>query len=424
MTFRTWLSASSVRLATSVPRSLRATSLLGIVLLGLSMTEQVTNAQKRGGNTPPPPEPVLPAARYSLTWLDGGTGWEALIPHDINQSGVVVGRAYDPNAQFTSPQSAFAHSSSTGVSINLNGLAAAWWDLNAAERTSALGWRAINAIGINDNGLIVGSASNTDPNLPTRAFILVDAFGVEPYFLLLPTVGAGDHYGRRINNQGEAVGSATDSGVVRYKATFADNWPYYQATLAISADVDGVMDINDNGHLVARAITGGSYRQKSTGETDFVAGHGFSGVSSGLSEMVCGRRPKTNGKNGLPGGSFRMPLFGSTTEALLFPETDNAPDAALNDEGDTHFVKSSGTGFRRGFLYYDATNPATGTLYGVNGDGILPLDKLVVNQDADWLTDSTTRLLGISNRDATGLGPICGWVPDVDRGFLLTPYVP
>jgi hypothetical protein len=419
MTFRTSLSASSTRLATSVARALGAICLLGVVLLGLSMTEQAANAQKGGGNKPPPAEPVLPAARYALTWLDGGTGWEALSPADINQSGVVVGRAYDPNAQFTSPASAFAHSSSTGVTVNLSGLAAAWWDLNAAEPTLAAGWRAYGASGVNDNGLIVGSASNADSNLPARPFILVDAFGLEPYFLLLPTVGAGNHYGRRINNGSEAVG-ASDLGVVRYRPNLTGNWPYYEATLAIpSANIDGVMDINDNGHVVARASNeDGSYRQKNTGETEFVARHEFWAVNSGPREMVSGRRPKTGGKNGLAGGAIRMPLFGSATEALVFPDTGYA--RALNNEGDTVFEAFT----TRGFVYYDAINPSTGTRYGVNGDGILPLDKLVVNQDADWLDDGGTRLDGITNRDATALGQICGRVPGLHRGFLLTPYVP
>jgi hypothetical protein len=196
------------------------------------------------------------------------------------------------------------------------------------------------------------------------------------------------------------------------------NWPYYEATLAIaSANIEGLMDINDNGHLVARALSsGGSYRQKSSGETEFVAGFEFWAVNSGLSEMVCGRRSTTKGKNGLTGGSFRMPLFGVVTEALVFPDRGYA--RALNDEGDTVF--DSG----RGFVYYDAINPSTGTLYGVNGDGILPLDKLVVNQDADWLDGGGIRLEGIRNRDATGLGQICGRAQGRERGFLLTPFVP
>ncbi|MEX2140205.1 MAG: hypothetical protein WD894_13150 [Pirellulales bacterium] len=417
MTFPTPLSASPARLATSVARVLRATCLLGVVLLGLSLTQQVTNAQKRGGNQPPPAEPVLPAARYTLTWINGGAGWEALFPLDINQSGDVAGWAFDMN--HTGPDSAFAHRSSTGVSLNLNELTADWWDLNAAEPTLAAGWRATRASGINDNGLIAGSASNADANLPSRAFILVSAFGPEPYFLLLPTVGAGNHYGSAINNQGEAVGSATDLGVVRYKPSFAGNWPYYEATLAIpSANIDGVMDINDNGHIVARASTGGSYRQKSTGETEFVADHQFWAVSSGPRELISGLRsyPKRGTKNGLPGGALRMPLFGLTTEALVIPDTLYA--RALNDEGDMVFEDSG-----RGFLYYDAINPSTGTLYGVNGDGILPLDKLVANQDAAWL-DGGMRVDGIRNRDATALGQMCGFFHGSYRGFLLTPYVP
>jgi len=390
--------------------------LLALLLLGMPMTEQVTNAQKKGGNTQPPPEPILPAARYVLTWLDGGAGWEALFPRDINQSGDVVGPAVDLN--HTGPDSAFAHSSSTGVSVNLNGLAADWWDLNAAEPTLAAGWRAINAYGINDNGLIVGSATNADPNLPARPFILVGAFGLEPYFLLLPTMGAGNEYGRRINNQGEAVG-ASDLGVVRYRQNLTGNWPYYEATLAIPSAIDHVMDINENGHIVARASNeGGSYRQRSTGETEFVAGHQFWAVSSGPREMISGLRdyPKRGTKNGLAGGALRMPLFGAATEALVIPDTLYA--RALNDEGDTVFEDSG-----RGFLYYDAINPSTGTLYGVNGDGILPLDKLVVNQDAAWL-DGGMRVDGIRNRDATALGQMCGFFHGAYRGFLLTPFVP
>jgi hypothetical protein len=414
MTFLTSFSASIARMRTFVPRALRATCLLGIVLLGLSLTEQVTKAQKGGGNKPPPAEPVLPAARYVLTWLDGGAGWEALIPANINQTGVVVGWAYDPSAQYTSPQSAFAHSSSSGVTLNLSELAADWWDLNAAEPTMAEGWRAYTANGVNDDGLILGSAAQTGTNAPARPFILVGAFGPEPYFLLLPTIGAGNEYGRRINNGGEAVG-ASDLGVVRYKPSFAANWPYYQAILAVpSANIDGVMDINDNGHVVART-SNGSYRQKSTGETELVASHEFWAVNSGPSEMVSGRRPK---KNGLAGGAIRMPLFGTAAQALVFPDTGYA--RALNDEGDTVFEAFT----TRGFLYYDAINPSTGARYGVNGNGILPLDKLVVNQDADWLDDGGTRLDGITSRDATGLGQICGRVPGLPRGFLLTPFVP
>jgi hypothetical protein len=149
--------------------------------------------------------------------------------------------------------------------------------------------------------------------------------------------------------------------------------------------------------------------------TEFVAGHEFWAVNSGPSEMVSGRRPK---KNGLAGGAIRMPLFGTAAQALVFPDTGYA--RALNDEGDTVFEAFT----TRGFVYYDAINPSTGVRYGVNGNGILPLDKLVVNQDADWLDDGGTRLDGIASRDATALGQICGRVPGLPRGFLLTPYVP
>jgi probable HAF family extracellular repeat protein len=348
-----------------------------------------------------------------LTWLDGGPGWEAVMPRDINQWGDIAGVAFDYEAGPTTPQTAFAHSAISGT-VNLNELGAAWWDLNAAGPTLAAGWRASQAFGINDAGEIVGTATNANPNVPTRAFLLVDAFGPAPHFLLLPTVGTGDQYGRRINNHGEAVGHAIGRGVIRYRRSYGGAWPYYAAVLEISASVDGIMDINDDGVIVARnsgVSSTVSYRQLVTGTTAVVfAGYEFWSVSNGANAMISGYR--TSVKRGQSGGPIRLPVLGTANSVQLLSSF-GVYARAINDAGDTVFES-----YGRGYLYSDAINPATGIRYGTNGDGVLPLDRLVVNQNADWLDG--IRLDGINNH-----GTICGFTPaGPSRGFVLTPFVP
>lgn len=105
---------------------------------------------------------------------------------------------------------------------------------------------------------------------------------------------------------------------------------------------------------------------------------------------------------------------------LVYSGTDFNYSRAINDYGDLCFEASL-----RGFLYYDPdSNPQTPNPYGVNDNGILPLDQLVVNQDADWLVNrSLIRLDVINNRDSTGLGEICGFAYGPGRGFVLTPIL-
>jgi hypothetical protein len=428
MTLRTWLSISSTRSAARLARPLAATLLLGGLLLGLSVvdgTAQVAHAQKSGGGkTPPPaPTPVLPPARYMLTWLapvpmSFGGPQVAVFPRDINQSGDLAGFTYDT-------RSAFAYSSTQGTTINLNLLVnAEWLDENGAP---AGRWWANSAHGINDAGEIVGGATNVDyPTLSTRGFILEGAFGPAPQFSLLPVAGAGNQEGWRINNKGEAVGLSVGLGIIRYKPTFTIGWPHYTAVLAIAdSSVDGIMDINDDGVIVARVSTTykvGSYRQFASGSTSYFAGPQFWSISNGLSStpavpaMTSGSRDKAGT---LAGGAFRLPVTTNVAQ-LIFSGNGGNYARAINDYGDTVFEASG-----RGFLYTDATIPGTSTKYGTSGNGILPLDHLVVNLDADWFANTyMIRFDGIRNRDSTGLGQICGFAYGPKRGFLLTPFVP
>src|SRR4051812_11028857 len=81
MTSHIWLGVSSTRSAAPLPRPLATTLLLGVLLLGQSITAQVAHA----GKPAPPPAPVLPPVRYALQWLDGGPGWQVAMPRDINR---------------------------------------------------------------------------------------------------------------------------------------------------------------------------------------------------------------------------------------------------------------------------------------------------------------------------------------------------
>jgi hypothetical protein len=109
---------------------------------------------------------------------------------------------------------------------------------------------------------------------------------------------------------------------------------------------------------------------------------------------------------------------------LIYPGGSYA--RAINDNGDVVFEAG------RGFLYTDATKTITingiptQVRYGTNGNGVVPLDSLVVTDG--WL-DTSARLDGINNRvgdnpDSDGFGHICGYDYGSSRGFLLTPIGP
>jgi hypothetical protein len=429
MTLRTWLSTSSMHSAARLARPVAATLLLGGLLLGFSVvdgTVQVAHAQKSGGSKPPPPV-ALPPARYKIQWLDGGLGMYALSPRDINKWGDLAGPASDST---DINGTAFAYDSSIGQALNLNSLGALWLDLNAAAPTEVTGWRATSAYGINDMGDVSGSAAKVNSNL-TRAFVLVNALNRDPLrmreFLLLPSAGTASQYGRCINNHGEVIG-ASGSSLVRFRPT-GTVWPYYTAAVQPGILTDFVMDLNDDGVVVSRYAGVGStvsYRQLFPGVPpdtfNTFNGLEFWCISNGANPWISGYKASGgNGKTGVPSGPIRLPALGGVTQVQSLASY-GVYARAVNDEGDTVF-ESGG----RGYLYSDAINPTTGKRYGspivVNGvvvdyDGVLPLDRMVVNPNTDWADG--IRLDGIN-----GLGMICGRKPaSPSRGFLLIPYLP
>lgn len=393
------------------------------LLLFLSLVNVAAHAGKpgRGGN---PPSPSLPPARYALTWIDGGTGWEIVMPRDMNNFGQIAGIAWSSATQNSTPNSAVAYNSLSDLTINLNQLGAEWLDLNSPnhESASTSEWHASEAFGINDAGVIVGTAIKDGQS--ARSFILENAFGpAQPRFLLLPTAAIGDHFGRRVNNFGEAVGVSSELGqVVRYQPVVGGGWPLYSAISEPISTV-GTVDINDSGVVVSRG-SGFTSRQLSSGMVpDVFSGYEFWSISNGTTPMISGSRESTKGKRGQAGGPIRLPILGTSSEVqLLYAGQVGNYSRAINDDGDACFEAAQAS--LKSFLFYDAINPNTNKRYGVDGDGVLPLSDMVITQDADWVNDQGgMRLDGVNNRGLSGLGQICGFAYGSQRGFLLSPYI-
>lgn len=393
------------------------------VLLGIALSTQVALAGKPLPPPPPPPVPPpppnathLPDISYVLTWLPVGVR-----ASDINNLGDVVGSKSDNAYAFDS--------SNPSSSIDLNALGAPWYDLNATTpNTLSTGWKTIfHLYGINDNGDIVGTA--TKRKSKQRVFVLENAFNRDSRprrFLLLPSRSDANYQAWDINNYGVVVAGENDSdrGVIRYVPDKL-GWPYYTTTLAIPDTGLSNVAINDFGVIVDRnniGSTASSWRllpgagPNGTDQIDFFPGVELLAISN---NYISGRS-----SNVIAAGPMRWPELGSIyDDPAIWPN--DRRSWGVNDRGDTTF-DALVNGYSRGYLYSDAINPDTGEKYGNNGNGILPLDQLVVTDNTDWWTKNTV-LSGINNNYVSGFGQVCGTVSDTPynidtvRGFVLTP---
>ncbi len=153
--------------------------------------------------------------------------------------GVVVGRTYDLNHL----DNAFMYVHATGRMYDLNHLdnTAEWVDLETNSPT--VEWFAQNATGINESNQIVGTATNIDPNVVNRYYVLHDPLGPNPTFQLLSSFGNTDtSFSGRINDHGVVVGKLS-GGVIVYDP--ANNYE--------PVDTGGTIpprDINNDGVIV------------------------------------------------------------------------------------------------------------------------------------------------------------------------------
>lgn len=404
-------------------RRILAAQLLLNVVIGLTLPAQVSAQGKGKGkkNEFPPPPPMatdLPSVGYLLTRLEGVGG------RDINNHGDVVGFA---------GFSGYAFDGTTSAVTNLNDLASTWYDLNAATPfTVTTGWTASTAHGINDAGDIVGTASKLATGkgknkvvYNNRVYVLENAFNRDARprrFLLLPTRSDVDYWAWRINNWGVVVAGEDDAdrGVMRY--TPQAEWPYYTVEAIPGTNGLGFVDINDYGVIIDRYsdASGSSRIIPGAGPNDPDQIEYFSGV-----EFLSISNNYISGYSFITGaaGPMRLPELGVSTDLeVIWPNEDQSYgwSRGVNDRGDTIFVARDGNGIQRSYLYTDEINPATGTRYGFDGNGILPLDQLIVNPDTNWW-DSSVLARGINNFNVNGFGEICGM--GGGGGFVLTPIL-
>ena len=392
-------------------RQAMVATLIAVAVLLASPSVQLARAKGKpggggGGGSDPP---SLPNARYQLTWLDGD-GW-TFHPFDINNLGELAG-AGGGSAVAYSPISSGADL------VDLNTLGALWLDLDSADQESADvtgAWFASQASSVNDAGEFTGLAE--DASGVIRFFVLKDAFGAEPSFLLMPL----DNWGSRpeINNDGIVVALTESGSIATFTPTVSNNWPYY--TLAISQMPGGNdVNLNDDG-IVVRRESGGdwtSYVRFPNEDTTALDGYRIYGLSN---NWLCGHRLGTKGKNGQPGGWVRIPIMNGQLgpDDLMLSTNSRCYAYEINDAGDSVCELEP-----RGLLYHGAINTDTSQPYGE-----IPLDLMIESPDSDWL-NGTNSIEGINNPnpitdpDGTGLGQICGWQYGTGgRGFILTPIV-
>ena len=347
--------------------------------------------------------------QYELTVLDEeNTIWPPewppthnLRPSDVNEMGVVVGRTYDLNHL----DNAFMYVHATGRMYDLNHLdnTAEWVDLETNSPT--VEWFAQNATGINESNQIVGTATNIDPNVVNRYYVLHDPLGPNPTFQLLSSFGNTDtSFSGRINDHGVVVGKLS-GGVIVYDP--ANNYE--------PVDTGGTIpprDINNDGVIVcgggdvpAQIIEpiGLGYVVHEFPEFQPLA---FSGIND--LGIVTGFQFETGrGRNKVPGGPIRFDFERYQQNPTTVPELlITAGGYNFNWGGDVNFFGDIYFGHDgRGFLFLE-------------GQGSFPLDDYVLfdtpQEEALWFSNGGALPSGITDN-----GKLICWSDD--KGFLLTP---
>jgi hypothetical protein len=276
----------------------------------------------------PPPPPI----RYQIQYWDVPSPTGFAYQTDMNNLGQVVGWYMDVNGE----KLAYLYDPSVSPTMAI--------DLTSAYAAAGLpaGWVVASAVGINDQGLIVGylAPSGSPSNSPVRQGFLLDTLADTPQIMPLPDWGLTFTYPKDINEQGHILGVfKSPTGVwsayfwrpgVDASPTFLNANVYNPDFLRLSSPAGAASPIV-GGQLSNRT----PFRWTPGGALQTISGHS----SSFLYDMndagtFCG-----SGVTGRPARSYPMRLTG-TTPTFLTAAPINSAAISINNSGDVIFNES------------------------------------------------------------------------------------
>ena len=163
-----------------------------------------------GGEDPPPPDSELPPVEYIPAYV--ATATNELLVNDLNDSAMAVGWYVHTSGV----QNGWIYDPSVDVStaIDLNDLAIDGLDDDGDGLND---WYIASAVGLNNNGLVVGYVRPFDDPTYRAGFVLdLDTMIVHS----LPDQNLADSYARRVNDNGDVLGQFVGADDLHYAYVF------------------------------------------------------------------------------------------------------------------------------------------------------------------------------------------------------------
>jgi probable HAF family extracellular repeat protein len=387
-------------MVTSVRRKWFLLPILGIALLAGGLVVHVEGGKPQ---PPPPPPPVL----YDIQLWTPPAAFPHSLPIKMNKWGQVVGRCWDANGV----SHGFLYDPST--------------DLDCAIDLSTLpiagipdGWMIRSAVGINDDGVIVGSLQPIGDLTKRKGYILdTRTWTLE----LLPDPQPSSFwYCSRINNFGDVLVAYQDDttgawGARMYKRG-ATAWGPDAGVNATCIDLSN----NEQVQVALQVVDGTNFGlacrwTPSTGTLEPIRNGRYTTVAYGINDAgtVCGYA----GAKPPKGPADLYPFRYTDSLEVLFDAGSYLEAREINSDSDLLCWKG-GTNFK--YCVYQDT---LGSLYDV--------DSLIDPNDpnaAIWCSASGGEVADMNNRiGTTGFGMLVGGITFSDGsylGYLLTPVTP
>jgi probable HAF family extracellular repeat protein len=383
--------------------------ILGIALLAGGLVVRV-----EGGKPKPPPPPPSPPVLYDIQFWTTPPAYPGFYLNKMNNLGQVVGWCSDNNTG----RHGFLYDPWTDPDCAV--------DLNTLPITNIPnGWVIASAVGINDQGVIVGYLRPTDPSITTlRKGYILDTTATTLQLEFLPGPEPSSYWGcYRINNSGDVLvyykDDTTGAGGARMYKRGATDWGPDAGVNATCIDLSN----NEQVQVALQVADGTSYGlacrwTPSTGTLEWIPSGGWGSVvvAYGINDAgtVCG----WTGAQAPKGGPGQYPFRYTDSLEVLFDAGSGLTPQAINSESD--------------LLCWKGGNKAKDYVYQDTLGSSYDLECLIDPSDPDaaiWSSKSgPAGVVDMNNRiGTTGFGQIMGKIFFADGsqlGFLLTPETP